>query len=391
MFFTVLILAILSGAEIDLFTPSFPELQTVFNLSASMIELLLSANLIAHCIASLIVGNLSDRYGRKNVIIVGLIIFILGSVLCVIAKYYWCLLLGRVLQGIGISGPAVLNFLIIIDNYPKEQQQYKIGLLNGFATLAVAMAPVVGSYISLFFKWQGNFVTLLLFGIISLILSLLFLPRFSSNSSAINCTIKEYKEIFSSKILIFFMVTVCCMSQSYWIFVGISPILYMESFNVSLKDFGFYQGSLCLSFAVISLFCGYFVKQFGEKKCLLAGFWLLIVFVIALSIIMLFNINNPIIITMVLQLESIGVVLPVNILWPLSLKTMPHAKGTITAILTTSRLILTALGLQLVGFIYRGVFFHIGLVMVLSLIIGLISFYKLLTNIKEENCAIECN
>ena len=71
MFFTVLILAILSGAEIDLFTPSFPELQTIFNLSPSTIELLLSVNLIAHCISSLIVGNLGDRYGRKTIIIIG--------------------------------------------------------------------------------------------------------------------------------------------------------------------------------------------------------------------------------------------------------------------------------------------------------------------------------
>ena len=377
MFFTVLILAILSGAEIALFTPSFPELQIIFNLSPSTIELLLSVNLIAHCISSLIVGNLGDRYGRKTIIIIGLIIFIIGSLLCVFAPHYWCLLLGRILQGLGIAGPAVLNFLIIIDNYPPKQQLHKIGLLNGFATLAIAFAPVVGSYISLFFKWQGNFIALLLLGIICLILAILFLPASEINHS-VRLSIKEYKPIFNSKIAIYFIITICFISQSYWVFVGISPILYMEAYNISLKNFGLYQGSLCLLFSIVSLSSGYLIKQFGAKQCLFTGLCLLVIFTITINLLIIFNINNPIIITLSLLIESVGIVFPINILWPLALTAIPGTASRMTAIMTTSRLILTSLGLQLVGFLYNGVFSHIGLVMVLSLIIGLISCYKLL-------------
>jgi len=377
MFFTVLILAILSGAEIDLFTPSFPELQTVFNLSPFTVELLLSVNLIAQCISALIVGNLGDRYGRKNIIITGLIVFIIGSLFCVFATHYWCLLLGRILQGLGIAGPAVLNFLVIIDNYPQTEQLHKIGLLNGFATLAIAFAPVVGSYTCLFFKWQGNFVILLLLGIICLILTILFLPPSEINHT-VKISIKEYKPIFSSKIAIYFIITICFITQSYWIFVGISSILYMEAFNVSLKNFGIYQGSLCLFFAIVSLSSGYLIKQFGTKKCLFSGIWLLIIFVVATCLLIIFKINNPITITLVLLLEAIGVVFPINILWPLALTAVTGAPSRMTAIMTTSRLILTSVGLQLVGFLYSGVFFHIGLVMVLSLIIGLTACYKLL-------------
>ena len=366
-----------SGAEIDLFTPSFPELQTIFNLSPFMVELLLSINLIAHCISSLIVGNLGDRYGRKNIIILGLIIFIIGSLLCVFALNYWYLLLGRVLQGIGIAGPSVLDFLVITDNYPPEQQQHKIGLLNGFATLSVALAPVIGSYISLFFKWQGNFVTLLLLGIFCLILAIKFLPQ-SKINHAVKFYIKEYLTFFNSKIVIYSIITICFITQSYWIFVGMAPILYMEAFDVSLKHFGFYQGSLCLLFAIVSLSSGYLIKKFGTKNCLIFGLVLLIMFTIATFILMVLKINNPIIITLVLQLEAIGVVFPINILWPISINAVPGGKARVTAVLTTSRLILTSIGLQLVSFIYKEVFFHIGLVMALSLIVGLIACYRLL-------------
>ena len=89
---TVIIMEILTGAEIDLFVPSFPEIQDTFNLSTFMTELLLGVNLTSYCITSLIVGNLGDRYGRRPIIILGLLIFNLGSLfvhLQIIMKLYY--------------------------------------------------------------------------------------------------------------------------------------------------------------------------------------------------------------------------------------------------------------------------------------------------------------
>jgi DHA1 family bicyclomycin/chloramphenicol resistance-like MFS transporter len=94
-FLAVILMCILGGAEVDLFIPSFPELQKVFNLSPFMVELTLGINLAAHCVTSLIVGSLGDRYGRKVIILLGLIIFNMGSGFCIFATEYWHLILGR--------------------------------------------------------------------------------------------------------------------------------------------------------------------------------------------------------------------------------------------------------------------------------------------------------
>jgi len=248
--------------------------------------------------------------------------------------------------------------------------------LNGFVTLAMATAPVFGSYVSLFFKWQGNFVILLLLGTICLLLSIIFLPK-SPTNLFVKFSIKEYKPILTSKSVIYYIITICLLSQSYWIFIGMSPILYMESFGVSLNNFGFYQGAICVSFSIVSLSSGYFIKKFGQKKCLIFGVGLLFCFILATSILITFNINNPIIITLVLQLEGIGVVFPINILWPLALDTVPDAKGRMAAIMVGGRLIITSISLQIVSYFYNGVFFHIGLAMILSLILSLLVCCKL--------------
>jgi DHA1 family bicyclomycin/chloramphenicol resistance-like MFS transporter len=193
--FTTILLMILTGAEVDLFVPSFPQLQQVFNITPFMVELTLGVNLIAHCITAFIAGNLGDKYGRKPVIICGLIIFIIGSFCCVYATHYWVLLLGRALQGVGISGPAVLAYVLISDLYSSNRMQHLMGIINAAVTIAMATAPVIGCYINLFFDWHGNFVVLLILGVLSLTFVLLFIPnnRNQHIKANIKISIKEYK------------------------------------------------------------------------------------------------------------------------------------------------------------------------------------------------------
>jgi DHA1 family bicyclomycin/chloramphenicol resistance-like MFS transporter len=127
---TVLIMDLLAGMEFDIFVPSFPELQSQFHLSAFLVEALLSINFIGYCISLFVVGGLSDHYGRKPMILIGLILFIIGCLCCLLETNYWFLLIGRFMQGLGIAAPAILSFLIIADSYTIKQQQF-IRVVNG--------------------------------------------------------------------------------------------------------------------------------------------------------------------------------------------------------------------------------------------------------------------
>ena len=142
-----------------------------------MTELLLGVNLTAYCITSLIVGNLGDRYGRRPIIILGLLIFNLGSLFCVFANNYAVILFGRFLQGCGISSVAVLVYVVLADIYSVQEQQRLMGILNGTIALSMAIAPVISSYVNLFWGWRSNFVLLLIVGLISLMLGILFIPK----------------------------------------------------------------------------------------------------------------------------------------------------------------------------------------------------------------------
>lgn len=123
-FITVILMDLLAGMEFDLFVPSFPELQQQFYLSSFWVEALLSVNFAGYCLSLFFVGSLADRYGHRPIILLGLIIFIIGSLLCLSAVPYIFLLGGRFLQGVGIAAPAILSFLIIADAYPLKNNNF---------------------------------------------------------------------------------------------------------------------------------------------------------------------------------------------------------------------------------------------------------------------------
>lgn len=378
LFITILIMELLGGAEVDIFVPSFPDLQNTFHVSPFMVELTLGINLTAHCLTSLIVGNLGDRFGRRPIILIGLGIFIVGSLCCLFSTAYWQLLFGRFWQGVGISAPVVLSYLVLADKYSAEKQQHIVGVLNGVLTLAMAFAPVVGSYINLFFSWQGNFWVLLIHSLICLGLGLVFLPKGEKNPE-VSLSFKEYKPVLRSQKTFYYIATIVFLTQSYWIFIGMSPIFYMEDLNVSLKDFGFYQGALAAIFSICSFSSGFFLKRFGHKNCFFFSISILAIFTAMMLILVLLDVKDPMIITAVMMLQSIGAVFPINYLWPLMLDSVAaSAKGRLTAVAVSSRLIVTAFSIQLASFFYDGTLRSLGLVMGFFMLLSFWAGCKLL-------------
>ncbi len=362
--FTVILMDLLAGMEFDLFVPSFPALQSQFGLSPFSVEALLSINFIGYCLSLFVVGGLADRYGRKPILLLGILVFIIGSCLCLWAASYPFLLVGRFLQGIGIAAPSILSFLIIADLYPLKQQQYFMAMLNGVMNTAAGLAPVIGSYITLYFYWQGNFKVLLFLGVFALVMILLFIPANKLPEQKETISPFGYITLFQSKPLMLLIAHIIFMFVPYWIFVGMSPLLYIQGLGVSLSHFGYYQGVLALVFALGSVLLGLIISRFNQKPMLFVSAQIFIASLICIGLVTIMDSQSPLLITLAFIPFIIGQVIPSAILYPLCLNFMPKAKGRVSAVIQGSRLIFCALGLQVAGFYYRGSFQNIGIILV---------------------------
>jgi MFS transporter, DHA1 family, multidrug resistance protein len=308
-----------------------------------------------------------------------LVIFIIGSIFCSFATNFNVILIGRILQGIGISGPSVLAYVLISDSYSKKKAQNLMGIVNGTITIAMAFAPVIGSYVNLFFNWRGNFIVLLSMGIISLILVLLFIED-NHEKQDVSISLKNYKPIFTSPKAVLYLIVLSALCQCYWVFIGMSPILYMDDLGVSIKEFGLYQGAIAGVFAISCFASVYFLKKFGTVKCFKISTFLLCLFFVLTAIATIFNINDPIILTLIMLIEAVAMVYPINILWPLALSAVRGAKGRMGAMLIAVRLISTAIAIAIASYYYNGTFLTIGISTCVTLIIGLIAGYILIKN-----------
>jgi len=377
---TVILMDILGGAELDLFVPSFPELQSQFNLSPFWVEALLSVNFAGFCLGLLFMGGLADRYGRKPIILVGLTIFIIGSALCLWATSYKFLLFGRFLQGIGVTAPATLCFLIVADSYPLKKQQYLMAMLNGLVNASIAGAPVLGSYVTMYFHWQGNFMALLLLGLMVFIMTALFIPSYKLPERKESLSLRKYLPIFQSKSLMLLIVNIVFIFVPYWIFAGMAPILYMEDLGVSLSQFGYYQGTLALVFALGSIIFGLIISRYDQKKMLYLSSLIFIAGLITIALVTFPDSHNPLLITLAFLPFIIGQIIPTAILYPLCLNLMPQAKGRISALIRGACLIITALSLELAGYYYAGSFRNIGIIIISLITIALITLFFVIKN-----------
>lgn len=377
---TIILMDLLAGMEFDLFVPSFPELQRHFDLSPFWVEALLSINFLGFCFSLFFVGGLADRYGRKPIIVLGLVTFIIGSVLCLWTSSFVFLLIGRFLQGVGVAAPAILSFLIIADAYPLKKQQVLMAMLNGLMNASAAAAPVIGSYITLYFHWQGNFVTLLLMGLGTFGMVAIFIPRQPRPAHKEPLSLRGYIPIFQSRPLMLLITHIVLMFVPYWIFVGMSPLLYMEDLGVSLSHFGYYQGALALVFALGSLLFGLIISRCDQKKMLSLSNQIFGVSFLCIALITVMDSRNALVITLALLPFIIGQIIPTTVLYPIALNFMPKAKGRVSAVMQGARLIISALCLQLAGYFYQGSFQSIGIMIAIFILMISLTLFFVIRN-----------
>lgn len=156
----------LAPVSLQIFIPALPAIQSSFESDTGVTQLVLSLSILANAIATLLYGPLSDRFGRRPVVLIGFFIFIFGSVFCAIASSIGLLIAARIIQSAGAAAGMVLARAIVRDLYDREQAASVIAYLTMAMVVAPMLAPTLGALLIDSFDWRAIFVAMAIIGAI---------------------------------------------------------------------------------------------------------------------------------------------------------------------------------------------------------------------------------
>lgn len=251
----IILIALLSAfvpLSTDLYLPALPDMSDFFHAPVSQINLTLSIFMVVYAVGSLLWGPMSDRYGRKPVLVIGLIIYIAASILCAFAWDVTSLIVFRALQAAGGSASGVTATAIVKDVYSGHKRESALAIVQSMVLISPAVAPVIGAFILQVMSWRGVFIVLSVIGTIALIGTLVMTETIQERSTGqVFESVGRLGRVLRNKGLVWLLVVFSIGSISSMAFISSSTFIYQENFHLSNQVYTYF-----FSFNALAMMAG---------------------------------------------------------------------------------------------------------------------------------------
>lgn len=271
------LLAALTGMQAvstDLYLPALPDLRADLGADLASTQLTLSAFIAAFAVSNLAYGPLSDRFGRRPMLVAGMAVYVVGTAGCLVAASIGQLLLFRVLQATGACAGPVLARAVVRDMHPPERAAAMLGWMSFAMSAVPVLAPSVGGALVGGFGWRSSFAALLAFGAAVLAGVLLAVPetnRHRGRAASPRRILADYATLLRSRTFLGYAV---CVSAGYWgifAYLSSSPFVLIETVGISPRGYGVAFGATVLGFVLGAFLAGRFARRFGPARMVAAG------------------------------------------------------------------------------------------------------------------------
>ena len=296
--FIALMAALMSvvALAIDALLPALDVIgHSIGTVSNSENQLLIIMIFLGLGIGPLLFGPISDSLGRKPIVYVGFIIFILASFICINAQSIEVMILGRILQGIGLSAPRTISIAIVRDTFSGDYMARIMSFITVVFLLVPIIAPALGKFVLELYNWEAIFYFQLIIVVIVSIWFYFRQPETLHPEYRVKLTkttaIDGVKELFKYKQTIGYTVISGFITGSFMVYLSTSQQVFQQQYNLA-DEFPFIFAGLAISMGAASLSNGSIVLKFGMKRLATAALYTF--FGISLLYILLFfNSENP--------------------------------------------------------------------------------------------------
>jgi DHA1 family bicyclomycin/chloramphenicol resistance-like MFS transporter len=236
---------VLAGVlAINVYVPALPEISRTLDASPTEIQLTLTVFLVAFGLAQLVLGPMSDRYGRRPVLLWGTALFVVANIVCALAFTIEALLIGRVLQAFGACAGSVVTRALVRDAWGRDGSASIMGFLTLSISLGAAVSPLIGGQLAAHFGWTAGFWFLAAVGAIPVIIGIFRLPetnRHIGRSMSILRIATDLRRLCAYPPYLGYCMSVGAMNGMFFVFLGSAPFVLIVNLGMPPDVFGVFM------------------------------------------------------------------------------------------------------------------------------------------------------
>lgn len=246
--------------------PSLPNIAEQFHTTPTLAKYTITLFLAGKALGMLGFGPLSEKYGRKLFMLIGLILFVIGNLFAFFATEIGVLLLARFIQGLGVSATVMIGRAMINDKYKQKKAAVAFSHVFLLASIIIAFLPMLGSYISANTPWAFAFMIMAVYSIIILVIYYFYLPETHIPNPHIALDMRQifsyYKTITRNPLFLGYVLCSIFMIAGESAFNTASSFLLIKTYGISKMTFGMLITCLAIGHLIGTLLCGRLVRYY---------------------------------------------------------------------------------------------------------------------------------
>lgn len=269
--FTLIVLTGLGALSMNVFLPSLPQMAEYFGAEYGVVQLSVALYLGVNAALQLLVGPLSDRYGRRPVMLVGVAIYCLASLGCLWAPDVITFLVFRMIQASVVVG-LVLGRAVVRDLYPRDQAASMIGYVTMGMAIVPMVGPVIGGALGQAFGWKANFWLLFGAGLVILLLAWADLGETARKGEGrLRDQFAQYPTLLLSRRFWGYSLSSTLASGAFFAYLGGAPLVGARIFGLEPALLGLFFGAPALGYFFGNFISGRFSVRVGVDRMILWG------------------------------------------------------------------------------------------------------------------------
>lgn len=377
----------LGPVGMQILLPALPVIKQKFYVTNDVAQLTLSLSMLAIAIGTLVYGPLSDKFGRKRVMLIGIVITIFGSIVCFVADSIMLLISGRFIQAFGGAVGLVLARAIVRDVYGPEEAARVIATLVMVMVVLPMMSPALGGELMQRFGFESVFIVIAFASAIAFVFLFLWLPETLAKPvpfEGVKSMLMTFSKLFASRVFCGYAFCVTFVSVVFFSFISAAPEIMVSVLKRPPTEYGYYFIMIPAGFMTGNYVARHYGRTISIDNMIAIGASIGVFGIVLALLLQTLGMSSPVALFLPIALAVFGNGITLPNAQAAAINEFPEYAGTASGLTGFLQMAVSSVAAQAVALIFNGTVYPLLGLMLVASIISLLIFRWGVLNFKNR-------